>query len=81
MDLKKKISTILAFAVFLWILCPLPEVSIVVSLITGESVTRMFDIPSYSRWVIIAVTVPVGWYIFDRIDILDKDREPEYLRA
>ena len=46
----KKIVKIVGILVAAWLLCPLPEISLIVGFLTGTSVHEMFHIPAWSAY-------------------------------
>lgn len=70
--MKKKIVAVLGLIGAIWILSPLPEVSIIVGYVTGKSLTVMLGLPWYFTWIAVGLSVPFGWFILDEIGVMER---------
>lgn len=77
MDLKKKIGSIIGVIIAFWILCPLPELSILFGLLTGGTASTYFNVPWWSSWLIAVFSVPIGYLVFNKVGLLDKIKDEE----
>lgn len=75
MDLKsiwKKIVAAAGIIIFIWLVIPIPEISIVVGLLGGKALTLY--IPPWMAYLASFVGALVGWLIIRRLDLLQKIR-------
>lgn len=72
MDLKEKILGIIGIIVAGWLICPLPEISIIVGLFGGESVNRLFGVPRWMAWAFSGIGAVVGFFVVRRLGWWEK---------
>lgn len=69
----KKIVAVLGAITAIWLISPLPEVSIIVGIFGGKTLEQV--IPPWLAWVSIIVGVIVGWVIVRRFKLLGRVKE------
>lgn len=74
-ELWEKIVTIVGIVVAIWLIFPLPEISILISLFGGESVSRILNVP---RWVTYAGSIVgaiIGTLVLRKLGVIGKLKE------
>lgn len=75
MDIKEKALAVLGMIVAVWLLCPLPEISIIIGLITGGSITKFLGLPSWTTWIGSIIGALIGYFVISKVGLLDDIKQ------
>lgn len=68
----KKILTIVGLIVAIWLLCPLPEISLLVGFLTGSSVHAYFNVPAWTAYVGSLIGAIIGTIVLRKLGWISK---------
>lgn len=71
----EKVLSVLGLIVAIWLLCPLPEISIIIGLIGGSSVHAYFEIPAWSSYVGSIIGAIIGTLVLKKLSWLEKMKD------
>ena len=66
----KKLVTIVSIIIAVWILCPIPEVSLIIGFFGGKTLT--FFIPRWAAYIIGFAGAGISYVIMKRLGLIEK---------
>ena len=69
----KKIATAVGLIIAVWLLCPLPEISILIGLFGGKTLTLF--VPRWAAYLLSMTGAVLGYLIMRRLGLIEKIKE------